>query len=324
VLVTTLTLLHFYLKWRYLPLLPRIFQEKPLFIIPRGQPLPGAEDITFPTTHGLTLHGGYLKTPAAHRRGVILFGLEFGSNRWSCVPYCQHLLDAGYDIFAFESRGQGDSPTHPGYDPMQWVTDFEVDDAKAAIKYLKSRPDADPRGAGCFGISKGGGAIVLAAANDPFVRCFVTDGIFATYSTMVPYMRKWYGIYNNHYAIQGLLPLWYYGLVGLSGLRMVEKERHCHFPPLEKALPKLSPRPLFMIHGGGDTYIKADVTEQMFARARDPKEFWLVDGAKHNQAIQLVPDEYKRRILDFFNQHLADDAPAPAAPETSPALAKAP
>ena len=70
--------------------------------------------------------GCYLKGEGP-RRGVILFGLEFGSNRWSCRPYCEHLLAAGYDVFAFETRGQGDSDCPPGYEPLQWVTDFEVE-----------------------------------------------------------------------------------------------------------------------------------------------------------------------------------------------------
>ena len=70
------------------------------------------------------------------------------------------------------------------------------------MRYLKARPDADPRGVGLFGISKGGSAGLLAAKRDPYIRCFVTDGIFATHTTMVPYMRKWYGIYNDQYAIQ--------------------------------------------------------------------------------------------------------------------------
>jgi dipeptidyl aminopeptidase/acylaminoacyl peptidase len=287
-------------------------------MIPRGQPVPNAEEVTFPTADGLTLHGCYLKTPAPRRRGVLLFGIEFGSNRWSCVPYCQHLLDAGYDVFAYEPRGQGDSPIQPNYEPLPWITDYEVEDARGALRYLKSRPDTDPRGVGCFGISKGGGAAVLAAANEPFVRCFVTDGIFATYSTVIPYMRKWYGIYNEHYTLQGLFPLWYYGLIGSVALRKLARLRRCRFPSLERALERLAPRPLLMIHGGGDTYIKPDIAEHLFSLAREPKEMWLVDGAKHNQALQLVPDEYKRRVLEFFNRHLAQE-PAPATDVMPPA-----
>src|SRR5262245_6425460 len=171
--------LHFYLRRRYLHLVDRIFPEKPLFIVPRGQPAAEAEDVRFPTADGLMLAGCYFKTPR-RRRGVILFGLEFGSNRWSCRQYCEHLIRAGFDVFAYEPRNQGDSGTMPGYEPLQWLTDHEVRDAEAALAYLKGRPDADPGGVGLFGISKGGSAGLFAAAADPYVRCCVTDGAFAT------------------------------------------------------------------------------------------------------------------------------------------------
>jgi pimeloyl-ACP methyl ester carboxylesterase len=303
VILLILVALHFHLRWNYLHYVLRIFQEKPLFIIPRGQPVDGAESLRIPTTDGLALQGCYLRARTP-RRGVILFGLEFGSNRWSCVPYCEPLLEAGYDVFALEPRNQGDSDSLAGYDPLQWVTDYEVDDARAALAYLKARPDADPRGLGFFGISKGAAAGLLAGADDPYIRCFLTDGVFATKTTMVPYMRKWYRIYNNQYALQGLLPSWYYGLIADVGLKQIAAQRRCRFPFLERAFAKLAPRPLLMIHGGGDTYIKPEMAEALFDRAGGPKEFWLVDKAKHNQALHLVPDEYQRRVLEFFDRHL--------------------
>ncbi len=300
--------LYFYLCRTYLPFMARIFQEKPIFIIPRGQEVANAEDVQFPTTDGLQLRGCYLHGQKP-RRGVILFGLEFGSNRWSCVPYCQHLLDAGYDVFAYEARNQGDSDSLPGYEPLQWVTDYEVDDARAAIKYLKSRPDRDPHGIGLYGISKGAGAGLLAAVEDPSIRCCVTDGVFATYTTLVPYMRHWFRIYNNQYKVQGLLPSWYYGRVGLEGLKQVARERNCHFPHLDRVLGKLAPRPLLMIHGEADTYIKPEMAQALFECAREPKEFWLVEGAKHNQNLAVAGEEYERRVRAFFDAHLATATP---------------
>ena len=147
------------------------------------------EDVKFPSAGDLTLRGCYLKTDH-QRKGVILFGLEFGSNRWSCQPYCEPLLQAGYDIFAFEPRNQGDSDAMEGYEPLHWLTSHEVQDTHAAIRYLKKRPDADAKGIGFFGISKGANAGLLAASRDCFVRCLVTDGAFGTYSTMVPYTAQ--------------------------------------------------------------------------------------------------------------------------------------
>jgi pimeloyl-ACP methyl ester carboxylesterase len=300
--------LYIHLCRTWLELIVRIFEEKPLFIIPRGQPVDGADEVDFRAADGVSLRGCYLKTSAEERVGVILFGLEFGSNRWSCRPYCEHLLDAGYDVFAFETRGQGASDAQPGYDPLQWVTNYEVADTRAAIAYLKSRADADPHGVGLFGISKGAGAGLEVAARDPYVRCCVTDGVFASYTTLVPYMRQWFRIYNSKYAFQGHMPSWYYGRVGMAALRRIEKERGCRFMHLEQAVGRLAPRPLLMIHGGADTYIKPEMARRLFERARGTKELWIVDGAKHNQALQVAGDEYRRRVREFFDAHLAPTA----------------
>src|SRR5262245_60593337 len=91
VLLVVLVLLHWYVRRRFLGNVLRIFREKPLFIIPRGEPLDGAEDVHFRTRDGLSLRGCYLRAERPDRKGVILFGLEFGSNRWSCRPYCEAL-----------------------------------------------------------------------------------------------------------------------------------------------------------------------------------------------------------------------------------------
>lgn len=301
-----LTYLFFDLVKRYMGFLLRIFEEKPIFIIPHGQPVADAEDVHLCTADGLTLRGCYLHTLCPQRRGVILFGLEFGSNRWACVPYCRFLVENGFDIFAVEFRGQGDSQAQPGYEPRQWVTDYEVQDIRAALTYLKARPDADPKGIGFFGISKGGSAGIIAAADDPYVRCCVTDGIFSTRSTMIPYMRKWIAIVSTRYWLQRALPEWYYGLYADAALRRLRRESNRVYPSLEDALARLAPRPILMIHGGADTYIKPEMAWALFAKARRPKEFWLVEGAKHNQALQVAEDAYRQRVLGFFQKHLAD------------------
>ncbi|HYT92676.1 MAG TPA: alpha/beta fold hydrolase [Gemmataceae bacterium] len=310
--------LHFHLRRKFLHVVVRIFEEKPLFVIPRGQPIKDAEEVRFRTADGLTLCGCYLKAQTPRRRGVILFGLEFGSNRWSAGPYCEFLRRAGFDIFTFEPRCQGDSDGQPGYEPLQWVTDFEVADFRAALAYLRGRPDADPQGVGLFGLSKGGSAGLVAAARDPSVRCFVTDGIFATHTTMVPYMRKWIAIYSKRYRVQKLLPTFVYSMIAHAALKRITRERHCRFPHLERAIARLGRRPLLMIHGGADNYIKPEMAEALFERARGRKEFWLVEGAKHNQAFHHANEEYQRRVLAFFETYLAPRSEGDIPPESGP------
>jgi uncharacterized protein len=319
---------YLYLTRKYLDVVVRIFEEKPLFVIPRGKPVEGAEEVSIAGAGGLTLRGLYLKTPAPRRKGVVLFGLEFLSNRWAAVPYCEFLLRAGYDVFTFEPRSQGDSDKQPGYEPLQWVTDFEVKDFAAALAYLRGRPDADPRGVGLFGVSKGAGAGVLAAAGDPAVLCCVTDGMFATHTTMIPYMRKWISIYSKLHWVQRNIPDWFYGAIARKAIRKIEAQRGCHFPHLERRIARLGGRPLLMIHGGADTYIKPEMARALFNRAGGTKELWVVEGAKHNQAFHTANGEYQRRVLEFFEKHMpesgipaaaAPTAPTPAQQEQTPA-----
>ena len=302
--------LHWHVLRNYIGVVTRIFQEKPLFILPFGQPVPEAEEITLTTSDGLKLQACYLRT-SKPRKGVLLFGLEFGSNRWSCVPYCEFLREAGYDIFAFETRGQGNSPAHPGYEPLQWATEFELVDYQTALAYLKNRADRDPRGVGLFGLSKGGSVGLKVAAQDDFIRCAVVDGIFAALTTMVPYMKQWVLIYTKLTWIAKCLPNWYLRHVARIAIRRIEESRKCRYIDLEPCMPQFAPRPLLMIHGGGDTYIKPYMAVTLFDLAREPKELWMVEKAKHNQAFHLANEEYKRRVLEFFDKHLAG-TPSPA------------
>jgi uncharacterized protein len=311
-----LTVLGFYLyyRWKYIDWVVRVFEEKPFFIIPRGTPAEGAEDVRVSTTDGLVLRGCYLKTNAGFRRGVVLFGLEFGSNRWACRQYCERLQDAGYDVFACELRNQGESDKDPTYEPMQWSTNKDLADARAALAYLHARPDADPAGVGVFGISKGGSLGLMLAAEDRRVRCIATDGAFATYTTVVPFMRKFVAIIiKRRERIRKMIPDWFYGLIGSAAMNRSERTRGVKLVEVEKSVRKLR-QPLLMIQGSNDTYITPAITEALFAEAKKAKvkELWVVAGAKHNQALNVAGDEYHSKLVAFFDEHLGRYNPLPA------------
>ncbi|CAN5581050.1 hypothetical protein BH11PLA2_BH11PLA2_43540 [soil metagenome] len=303
----------FYLYYRYKfgSTIVRIFEEKPLFIIPRGTPIDGAECVDIPTEKGLHIRGTYIRhyNEEIERKGVILFGLEFGCDRWASHTYCEELLKAGYDVFTYEPRNQGESQKDASYEPLQWVTDRDFTDMRAALTYLHARPDRDPYGIGLFGISKGGSLALLAAAEDRNVRCVATDGAFATYTTMVPYMRRWVHIYIKFTRDRSWVPDWFYGLIGLTAIRDVEKKRNVRFESVERAVRKMR-QPWLMIHGEGDTYIKPEMAKDLYKQATKckTKEEWIVAKAKHNQAIVLAGDVYHAKVVEFFDEHLGGNA----------------
>ena len=111
-------------------------------------------------------------------------------------------------------------------------------------------------------------------------------------------------IKRDRKILQRVLPTWFYGVVGMVGAKKVGRNRGVTYPSVEKAVARLN-RPLLMIHGEGDTYIKADMARDLYRYARPPKEMWMVPGAKHNQALADAGDEYRRRVREFFDGHLA-------------------
>ena len=110
-----------------------------------------------------------------------------------------------------------------------------------------------------------------------------------------------------------LIPSWYYGLIGLLRPAAVEPRAPLPLPaPGEGAAP---PRPAAAAHDPRrrrHLHQARDGPRPVRAAPGEPKEFWLVEGAKHNQALHVAGDEYRRRVLEFFERHLAggDDRPS--------------
>lgn len=297
---------------RYTATIVRIFEEKPLFLAPTFEPIADAEEVVFATRDGAELRGSYLPTRAGRRRGVVVFCHEYGADRWSCRPYCGRLRDEGFDIFTFDFRNQGESSHEEGYAPLQWVSHLEARDVRGALDYVRRRQDADPRGVGLFGVSKGGGAAILAAASHDYVRAVVSDGAFPTHATQIYYMQRWVTIYARYRWLYAHLPRWYFGVIGLPARCIAGWRRSCRFASLERAVGRISPKPLLMIHGARDNYILPEIAGELFRHAREPRELWIVPGANHNGAVEVASDAYFEKVRGFFTKHL-DRRPALAA-----------
>jgi pimeloyl-ACP methyl ester carboxylesterase len=307
-----------YLVVKYGPVIVRIFEERPVFMPLKVTPGEMGEVVTFRTEDGLELSASYLARRKRERAGLLVFCHEYLSDRWSCSPYLDHLRDRGYDIFTFDFRNHGASDCEPDYAPLQWATDREVRDLRAALRYLRSRDDHDPAGFGLFGVSRGGSAALVVASEECDVWAVVTDGAFPTRGTMTAYILRWAEIYVRSRLFLATVPRWVYAFVGdMSRLRS-QRRRNCRFPDIETAARRLAPRPLLMIHGERDTYIGPAIARSLYDHAREPRELWIVPDAKHNRCRECRPEEYEARIARFVAQY----APRPSAePSVEPAPA---
>ena len=288
-----------YLWMRYSPIIGRIFEEAPPFA-PRRIPAEiGGDEVRFSTEDGIELAGTYLAARTVTSLGTIVLCPEFLGTRWGAVPYAEGLREAGFNLFTFDFRNHGESGVDPSYKPLQWVSDLEAVDLRAALAYLRTRPDRDDAGVGLFGVSRGGGTALLVAADDPTVWAVATDGAFPTRGTMLSYIHRWAEIYVGSIELWRRVP-WCFGFVGWAGRISTQRRLGRTYPSLERAVPRIAPRPWLMVHGERDVYIGPQIALGLFSHAREPKTAWIVPKAKHNRCREANPADYREHLIAFF------------------------
>ncbi len=266
------------------------------------------EKVSFRATDGHGLEGVILSGRGSGRKaGMVVFAHEFGSDRSSCQRYCRPLLEAGYDVFGFDFRGHGASASEPGYRPRQWPSDREQADMLGAIAFIGSwlEQRGRPRDVGLFGISRGGGAAILASQGIPSIKAIVTDGAFSSDATIEYLMRRFATIFAKIRVVAENHPPTFWRFLRWLLFRECRRKFHCTFPSVRKAVVKLRRKPMLLIHGEKDSYIPIAQSQALYEVAHGPKYLWIVPSASHNQGIMVQPDEYARKVLRFFGEHLA-------------------
>ncbi|TWT46217.1 Alpha/beta hydrolase family protein [Phycisphaerae bacterium RAS1] len=283
------------------------------------------EPVRFPAYDGLPLAGMLVRAaPNAPARGLIVFAHEFCSDLYSCARYCRPLLDAGYDIFAFDFRGHGHSECGPDYVPRQWVTNHDVNDMRGAVAYALNWLEENGRTPeiGVVGVSRGACAAIVTAQETPQIRAIVADGAFSTDTTIEYFMKRWAYIfakvrvvYENHHPAFWRFLRW-------CMMRVARREFRCRFPSVRKSLKRMTPRAMLFIHGEKDSYLPVEQTRRLYAISGQPKYLWIAPAARHNQAAVLHAAYYADLTVGFFDRHLCGvcgatiprTPPAPAAP----------
>lgn len=279
----------------------------PLSMGPRDfEPIQG-EIVHFRAMDGLSLRGMFLFGQGLKRKGTIIFAHEFASDMYSCARYCRPLMAAGYDVFSFDFRDHGGSSRLDNYTPRQWATQHEMADIFGAIAYVEDWLEERglPTEIGLFGISRGACCAVLAAQHYPRIACIVADGLFSTDRILEHLMKRWAYIFAKVRFVYENHPPAFWRLLRYLLLRYSSRKLNCQFPSVHKALMRMSARPMLFIHGQRDSYIPVEQAKLLFDSAKEPKELWIVAGAKHNQGATVQPEEYARRTVGFFDRYLA-------------------
>jgi fermentation-respiration switch protein FrsA (DUF1100 family) len=242
--------------------------------------------IEFASESGATIRGWFI--PGTKGAGAIVLMHGVRSNRLSMLDRARFLSRAGYSVLLFDFQAHGSSTGDHitfGY--------LESKDAQAAIKFL--RANAPGEKIGVIGVSMGGAATLLA---DPplEVDAMVLEMIY-------PSIRE---AISNRLSMR--LGGWSRALTPLLAWQLkfrlgVDAEA---LRPIDH-VSKLATPKLFIV-GAEDQHTTLKESQQMYSAALEPKEMWIVEGARHVDLYQVRSREYEQRVLGFFGPRLHTQA----------------
>jgi hypothetical protein len=240
------------------------------------------DEVSFTTSDGLELRGWYI--PSKNRAAVIAFPGRKGSQRPARM-----LARNGYGVLLFDRRGEGESDGDPNI--FGWGGEKDVE---AAVEFLRARPDVDDDRIGGIGLSVGGEMMIEAAAESDGLKALVSEG------AGIRSIRESLAVSDTRKRIEG-------SLVHAVVTPAVALFSDSLPPPsLEDLTGRIGPRPLFLVYAVPGQGGEAELTEDYYDAAREPKEIWLVAGAGHTGGIEAQPEEYERRVVGFFDDALLE------------------
>ena len=243
------------------------------------------EEEAFKSRDGLTLRGWFI--PAENPRGTIVFCHGHAGSMDPDIEYAPAFHDNGYNVLMFDFRGHGRSEgerVSMGY--------HERLDLLGAVDYLRSR-GIDR--VGVLGFSMGGAVAISAAPQSEAIAAVISDGGIARLGNAIAGGVKERGSPSWIAAWVGPLIVCFAGLRPGAWLPKADPIRW---------VDKIAPRALLIIHGGLDPYVSLAEIEELYAKAGEPKELWVVPEADHRRVDRHHPDQYRARLLAFFDKWL--------------------
>jgi len=250
------------------------------------------EEVAFRAMDGLALQGCWIPVNGSSMRGrvngpkraVIILHGHGGSLDWD-IHRAPALHEAGFNVFLFDFRAHGRSQGR-----LATFGYLERYDVQGAVEFLKSR---GIQSIGLLGFSYGAIAAMLSTPICPEVRAVVADGGPARMRTAI-----------TARAVELHLPRWLAGPLTWLAVATASARLGAnlfHYEPV-RWVGKIAPRPIFFIHGELDQYVPD--FDELYAAANDPKEAWRLAGVGHTKVSETYPDEFRRRVISFFDCNL--------------------
>ena len=245
------------------------------------------EDVRIQTGDGVTLAGWYV--PPQENPGSVIVLLHGGrADRRGTAWHTSQLIQAGYGVLLYDQRGLGESGGERV--SIGWPDSYDL---LAALDYLESRPEVDAGCLGAVGLSKGGHIALLAAYQEPGrMKALWLDGIGANRIEDFPPLKN----AGEQFAT----------LINAQIFKMADwQQGQPGPPPFVQILAELD-RPQMVIVASGLDEFESRASQNYVKVAGANVQFWRIENAWHVGGSMVIPEEYSRRMLEFFQTTLGE------------------
>jgi len=245
------------------------------------------EDFDVTAPDGAMLRGWEVRAAKPNGIWVLVFH-GVADNRYGVTEHARLLLQSGYSVVMMDARAHGASGGEIA--SYGWL---ERRDTSAVIDALErvERPEH----LFALGTSMGAGIALQSAGADARIEAVAAEAPFAD-------------LQEAAYDYAGLQrwPLLGKTVFAPGAWTVVHRgEQLAGFPASEVSSVKAverRPFPVLLICDGADVVLPCRHAEKIFAAATGTKELWRVPGALHTGALGTAPEEFRRRVLAFFDR----------------------
>lgn len=244
------------------------------------------EDVEFIAADGLSISAWYIPVENSGKAIVSFHGGN--SDRRAFLDAVPAWHQAGFNVLMPDYRSHGRSEIDPS--GLSYGLKESLDGI-AAIDWLVEQKSIER--IGLIGASLGSAAALMTADKSKRVDALVLQSAGYDFSQL----------FKN---VMPFLP----DLIARNGARMMLWLTGVSFAdawslnyPLLGAMQELS-IPVFFIHGSEDRIVLPSEARALYEIAREPKQFWLLEGMAHEPATDREPRRYPARVAMFFKRHL--------------------
>ena len=280
----------------------------PSAIGPPPPDLPDARPVRIASGSGSVLGGWWIAGSRGGGCVVLMHGVR--ANRLSMARRARMLRENGVSVLLFDFQAHGESAGR-----RITFGHLEALDAAAAVAFARERVPEER--VGVIGISLGGAASLLGTGLLP-VDALVLESVYPDIDAALSNrLRAHLGPLIGAVFTPVLTPLFKLLLPPILGVGPAQLR------PIDRIAAVTAP--VLIASGTVDAHTPLSEAEALFARAREPKQFWAVAGAGHVDLELHDPEGYRRTVLPFIMRNVQSNAcrdpritPASVTPEHRP------